>query len=72
MIKLILSFFAEAYDPLAWLVFVLNVVFDLLALVLVWMYLKFYYKTGRKLQEDSEVMNKSLVSSFATLSSSII
>lgn len=53
VVKLILSFFAEANDFLTWLVFMLNVVFDLLALVLVWMYFKFYYKTGRKLQEHS-------------------
>ena len=50
VIKLILSFFADANDVMEWIVFLLNVVFDLLALILVWMYFKFYYKTGRKLQ----------------------
>ena len=38
---------------LVWIVFVLNVIFDFLALLLIWIYLRFYYREGIELQERS-------------------
>ena len=57
----------NAADDLAWiqvLLFVVNVVFDLMPLLLIAIYFKYYYKEGTNLQERSEFMDQSLIASF--------
>ena len=46
--------------------FGLNILFDIMPLILIYIYFKYYYREGRDLQERSEVMGRSLVSSFTS------
>ena len=66
-IKLILGFITP--DPPnsvhIMVVFILNTVFDCLALVLIGIYFKVYHSEGRAIQESSDVIHNSLVSSFS-------
>ena len=69
VLKLALSFIFEEVvsgDNLfgQYLVFSLNVLFDLMPLILIFIYMKYYYREGRDLQERSELINRSLITSF--------
>jgi hypothetical protein len=67
--KMIFSFFLEENEETSIaqvILFGLNVVFDLLPLILIYIYFKYYYREGRDLQEKSQLMDRSLAESFST------
>lgn len=46
VVKLGLGFWADegSSETIVWIVFIMNVIFDLLALLLIWIYFRYYYK----------------------------
>jgi ABC-type multidrug transport system fused ATPase/permease subunit len=57
----------EDQNPIAQIVlFSLNIVFDLLPIILIVIYFKYYYRQGRALQEKSDLLDRSLASSFTS------
>ena len=51
--------------PAEVILLILNILFDLMAFVLIYIYCRHYYKEGRNLQERSEIMGSTLISSFS-------
>jgi hypothetical protein len=53
VIKLTLGLFSDVDASLEYLVFVINSLFDFMALILIAIYLKYYSKAGRNQEENS-------------------